>query len=186
MKRVFIVLLLIAVVLFSSVTTSAEPGGNDDPIIVLSYLEYRLEELVNYIDNNILSFSETTSQQAIDLENLNTIIEDQEKIISDLNFQIENIKNQSGGSTFEVLELNIGQKLIAEAGTEIIIRSGEAFAIDNGIDGLSDITAAKDLKQGEVIPLNHLIIVPRSDGRGVYVESCVFLMIRGNYTIVES
>lgn len=185
MKKVFIILLLIAVVLFSSLTISAEPGDDNDPIVVLSYLEYRLKELVNYVDTNIISLNETTSQQAINIENLNTKIKEQEQNISNLSNKIENTTNQSGGSVFEVVELNTGQKLIAEAGTEIIIRSGEAFAIDNGVDGLSDITDAKDLKQGTILPLNHLVIVPRSDGRGVYVESRVFLMIRGNYTIIE-
>lgn len=170
MKKVFLILLLIAVVLFSSLTITAEPGDNDDPIVVLSYLEYRLNDLVNYVDRAITKQNETTSQQAIQIENINKKLE---------------TVNQSGGSVFEVVEINVGQKIIADAGAEIIIRSGEAFAIDNGIDGLSDITDAKDLTQGTPVPLNHLIIVPRSDGRGIYVESNVFLMIRGSYTIIE-
>ena len=84
--------------------------------------------------------------------------------------------------TLNVVELGAGQRLIAEAGTEIVLRSGRATAIDGPKGGLSNVTAGRDLRMGEEIPLNHLLIVPRSDGRGVLATTDVFLMVRGLFT----
>lgn len=81
------------------------------------------------------------------------------------------------------LQLQAGQKLIGGEGTEIILRSGEAVAIDNGANGVSDLTDGKDLRSGNKISLNHLLMVPRADGRGLQATTEGWVMIRGNYTI---
>ncbi len=84
----------------------------------------------------------------------------------------------------EVVTLSKGQQLVAAAGTEIIVRMGRAIAVDSEQGGLSNVTAGRDIKGGETIPLNHLIIIPRDDGRGFLVDSAtVIIMIRGPYEI---
>jgi hypothetical protein len=65
----------------------------------------------------------------------------------------------------------------------LILRSGDAYAIDNGVDGLSDVTSAKDLKGGVTITANHLLLVPRADGRGIRAGSDLWVMVKGSYTI---
>jgi hypothetical protein len=66
----------------------------------------------------------------------------------------------------------------------MILRSGIASAVDSGMGGLADVTAGKDIRHGENISQNHLLIVPRDDGRGVRAENNnVVLMVRGGYTI---
>jgi len=84
---------------------------------------------------------------------------------------------------YAVLHLQQGQRLIGGEGTEIIVRSGEVTAIDNGKDGISDITGGSDLKSGVICKANHLILVPRSDGRGITAASEAYIMIRGTYTL---
>lgn len=84
---------------------------------------------------------------------------------------------------YAVLHLLEGQALIGGEGTEIIVRSGEVKAIDNGIDGISDITAAMDLKSGTICKANHLLLVPRNDGRGITAVTEAYIMIRGPYTL---
>ncbi len=82
-----------------------------------------------------------------------------------------------------VVEVAAGKQLIGSAGTEIIVRSGNATAIDTQSGGLSDVTAGKDLKMGDVAPTNHLLIVPRDDGRGIKAVTSLFVMVRGNYKV---
>lgn len=98
--------------------------------------------------------------------------------------QIAQIKGSSGTSdTYKAVQLKAGQKLIGNEGTEIILRSGEATAVDNGANGVSDITGAKDLMTGYWVAQNHLLLVPRSDGRGITATTDIWVMVRGSYTI---
>lgn len=90
-----------------------------------------------------------------------------------------------GGSSavFGAVSVEKGKKLIGGGGTELILRSGSAAAIDNGADGLSDLTAGKDLKGGAPVTKNHLLLVPRDDGRGILAQSDIWIMVKGAYTI---
>jgi hypothetical protein len=73
--------------------------------------------------------------------------------------------------------------VLGKSGTEIILRSGEATAIDNGANGVSDITAGKDLMTGQSVGQNHLLLVPKDDGRGIQATTDLFVMVRGAYSI---
>ncbi len=85
--------------------------------------------------------------------------------------------------SYTPVQLNAGQILIGGEGTEIILRSGIATAIDNGANGVSDITAGADLMTGADIGLNHLLLIPRDDGRGITAVTEIWVMVRGNYTV---
>ncbi len=92
------------------------------------------------------------------------------------------------GSVYTVVNLNEGQFLQAGAGTEIILRAGNAEAVGNQLgDGISNVTSGQNLAGGAKVPLNHLLIVPRDDGRGVkalaYGGRPIIFMVRGEYTI---
>lgn len=99
--------------------------------------------------------------------------------------QIAQIKGGSAGSTstYQPVRLTPGQKMIGGEGTEIILRSGEATAIDNGANGVSDVTGAKDLMTGQTVSLNHLLLIPRNDGRGILAGTEAYVMVRGTYTL---
>jgi len=139
---------------------AAEPGSESDPIVSKSYVDAKVDELTNRIV----------------------------QLVEEINRLEETImKMPAGSGKFEVIELKKGQKLIAGASAEIIVRSGKATAIEgkNG-DSLADITSDQSLeyKTGDVIPNNHLILVSRDDGRGIKAESDkVFLLFKGEYTI---
>ncbi|MDI6600328.1 MAG: hypothetical protein QME46_00935 [Thermoanaerobacteraceae bacterium] len=89
---------------------------------------------------------------------------------------------QGGGTELEVVNLNPGEKIILEAGAEIILRAGEATIYSPTPNGLSDVTGGKDLVSGTPIPSNHLLIAPRSDGRGVVAKTAAVFMVRGQYS----
>jgi hypothetical protein len=95
-------------------------------------------------------------------------------------------KLSSGGvssDSYKAVQLAAGQKLIGNEGTEVILRSGEATAIDNGANGVSDVTGAKDLMTGQSVAQNHLLLIPRSDGRGIQAVTEIWVMVRGSYSI---
>lgn len=93
-----------------------------------------------------------------------------------------------GGGTFTVVNVPPGQAIVGGAGTELILRAGNAVAVGNSAgDGISNVTLGKDMKHSEKLPANHLLIVPRADGRGAAVPAAsggsAIFMVRGPYEI---
>lgn len=91
----------------------------------------------------------------------------------------------SGGSASSLVVVNLaaGQQLVAQAGDRIILRAGTATAVASPQGGLADVTSGVDLTQGQNVPLNHLLIVPRSDGRGVVSTGTDVLLVQGPYSV---
>ena len=69
---------------------------------------------------------------------------------------------------------------------EVILRSGNAVVVSPFENqGLSNITNGTDMANGKSITLNHQLLIPRNDGRGVKIISTggAYVMIRGEYII---
>jgi hypothetical protein len=109
-----------------------------------------------------------------------------DKVVSELKSYLDKSSSvgQSIGS-FEVVYLERGDRLIAGKGTEIILRSGIATVVDSENGGIADVTDGKDLKRTERAPQNHLLIVPRDDGRGLIAETNVVLTVRGSFKVTR-
>lgn len=148
-KKVIVVLGVVAIILGATVVFS-EPGSDNDPLVTLSYVEKRMDQLKFYIDEK-LSKGEVGSP--------------------------------SPSSNLEVVEILSGQSIICKNGTEIILRGGKAKVIASELGGLSDVTDGKDLGMDKLIPANHLLIVPRNDGRGAYATEDAIFLVRGEYEI---
>ncbi|WP_129598409.1 hypothetical protein [Anaerophilus nitritogenes] len=148
-----------AVGLFSYVAMAiGEPGSQEDPVVTKSYVETRNQQLKAYIDEKI--------GQILSMKN-------------DTNTGIV-----SGSSTFEVIEVQKGQKVIAGESTEMVLRSGQAKAITTSSGGIADLTIGKDIKDGESISLHHLLLFPRNDGRGIEILwDKTFILVKGTYEI---
>jgi hypothetical protein len=97
--------------------------------------------------------------------------------------KIAEIKGQEGPQTFAPVFIEAGKKLICGEGTEVILRSGGALVISEGSDGLSDVTEGKDLKEGFAVTKNHLLLVPRDDGRGISAATDIWVMVKGSYSV---
>jgi len=110
-----------------------------------------------------------------------------DKQISELKASMETSSSSAAVSqpsaTWETVFVEAGKSLIGSQGTEIIVRSGKTTAIDNGVNGLSDLTAGTEPKSGDAVVNNHLLLVPRSDGRGLKVLEDAWIMILGSYEI---
>lgn len=151
----------VVVLLVGARVSFSEPGSESDPLVTLSYVDTKITQLQYYIDSKL-----TGNNQGPDKE-----------------------------SSWEVVEVSAGKSIIGKAGTEMILRSGRAKSIsnisivsENGTEyivdnGLTDVTNGKDLTKGMDISTDHLLIVPRDDGRGVQCTADSFFLIKGNYRI---
>ncbi|HHW03885.1 MAG TPA: hypothetical protein GXX35_13945 [Thermoanaerobacterales bacterium] len=106
-----------------------------------------------------------------------------DRVLTDIKDYVDSKTGGSGG--LEVVYLEKGEKIIGDGGTEIVLRSGQAAVVDSIGGGISDLTAGKDLKKGERALQNHLLLIPRKDGRGLVAQTDVVLMVRGNFTVVK-
>lgn len=90
-----------------------------------------------------------------------------------------------GERSIEVVDLSEGDYLIGAEGTEIILRAGRAKAEGVKVDaGLADLTSGVDIDNTtDLLPRNHLLLVPRTDGRGVYSLGETVFIVRGSYKV---
>lgn len=149
------------VILFGATVAFSEPGSELDPLVTLSYVEKKIEQLKNYVDQNVSGSNTGTAVNG----------------------------------SWVVVEVPAGKSLICKDGTEIILRSGEARSISkisreirNGVEiiidnGLTDVTEGKDLKTDQFISKDHLLIIPRDDGRGAYCTTNSFFLVKGSYEV---
>ncbi len=170
-----IVTLLIAVIAIDTSSISfGQPGGSEDPLVTFSFVEKRIEQLKYYIDEKLNGGS---------TDNNNSEIQRLSQENEAIKKQLAQLMANTSGTGLEIVELKDGQRLICGAGTEIILRSGYAKAIVSELGGLSDLTSGKDLASNESISLNHLILIPRDDGRGAYIEKFAIFIVKGYYEI---
>jgi hypothetical protein len=208
-KKATVIIITMILLLSLGIFVSEAALNDDDPLISLSYLNMVIEELKDSFSQDILDQDDAISLVKEDMDKAKTKIEDLNTEIETLTdsidenndsttspseglvivelFATEDLMNNSGKSETDTgtNRIHIGNNLIGDAGTEIILRysSSSTNAITSDLGGLSDITAGVDLANGEAIPKNHLLIIPRSDGRGVIVNEYAIFMVRGSYTV---
>lgn len=163
-----------------SLQASGSPasGSKDDPLVTLSFVEENFvpqDELENYMTKD-------------DLEGYVSMDKLEDYVLKEDLEDLDHIT--ATPSKFTVVNLEPGQFLEGKEGTEIILRAGNASVVgrtfdDDTVNGLANVTTGKDLNSGSV-PMNHLLLVPRADGRGVMAESYhsdVIFMVKGDYEI---
>ncbi len=163
-KRVAIV--AVVVILLFSFGVSAQsvvPGDASDPLITLGYLNAKIDEVKQYVDEQINSSIQPGNETPAIIASSGAVVIEE--------------------SIFEVLQLEEGQQLIGKESTSIILRTGEAKVVTLGVDGIADITDGIDVKNNEAIIANHLLLVPRDDGRGIEATTTVWIMVKGKYEI---
>ncbi|MBQ6684601.1 MAG: hypothetical protein IJM99_00685 [Firmicutes bacterium] len=182
--RAFLIVTIIAMILTATLAVgfgAGTPGSEDDPIVTRSYVEKAIQELEDLFEE---------------------LFETQEDELKELKKDVEALKNSEDDTTtdgdqdaestpapvstgWQVVQVPAQTTVVGETGTEMILRSGSATAVDNGKNGISDLTAGKDLRMGNAITQNHLLLIPGSDGRGIKTVGMCFVMINGGYTLVQ-
>lgn len=161
-----------AVLAAFGVTAAAAYDSSEDPIVSLSYLTkiFRtelLEELNETIEDEI-----DRRMENLDLSQYQPSVQE---------------PAASASSAYEVVELSWGDALYAAGACDIMLRSGSAYCIaPDPSQGISDYTAGVEIYNYQYLTKNHMCLIPRGDGRGIMADSeSVFVMIKGEYTIVE-
>jgi len=150
-------------ILISTVIAFAAPGDDSDPLVTLSYIT---DVLLPDIDSRIDRKVNTAVNEAM---------------------QGNSVSNPSaeGGETFVLVNIEKGYSLIGEEGTEMVVRAGSGTVIATSQGGLADLTSGVDLADGSVIPLNHHLLVPRSDSRGLDFDEKAIVLIKGAYKVTK-
>jgi hypothetical protein len=188
-KKIVFILIIILTISFSGYGLKSIEAtlNSDDPLISLSYLNNIIDEIkslitkqdtyISDLENQISILEEKLSQSSVSSETLEVV----EIYATYAALEKAGKKVVSTGSS----KVFVGTKIIAEAGTEIILRgtNGATTAIASNLGGLSNVTNGSDIRNGENIPANHLLLIPRSDGRGINVSNYAIFIIRGNYTV---
>lgn len=150
---------LIGLMTLGALAATYEPGSENDPVVTLSYVEMRLSELMEAFQPRLESLEAAAGQTGSQT-------------------------GEAAAETYEVVFVEAGRQIYFADSTQVILRAGAMTAIGNAAgDGLADLTGGKDLKSGDPIAKNHLLLVPRNDGRGAAVAQDAWIMIKGRYTL---
>ncbi len=165
-KRAAAVTFAFLMLLSLPVTLSAGgAGSSEDPLVTLSYINgtFRRDLKAELLTEIRAETAETEPSET---------------------------ESSASASGYKVERLTKGQSLRAKDACEIILRSGGALVFVESEEnktagiGLSDVTGGAELTDGVSVPKQHLLIVPRGDGRGVTAETDeAYFMVRGEYEI---
>lgn len=155
-----------------------------DPLISLSYLELRLDSLKTEVKQWIQDAVQSTTPPGTPTDPITPTdpvppTEPTEPPPTEPSPE----PTIEPSPTWQVINLQKGDKVLAEAGCEMILRAGKAYAIASAQGGLADLTAGVDLTTGTEVATNHHLLIPRSDGRGLSFTDVSYLMIKGEYEI---
>ena len=182
-----IICILSGLLLLSFLTTPAiaQPGSASDPLVTQRYVDERIAELQAQI--NALTLSIQAGQPGAGQSGGQTPQTGAGITPTERTAIVNEILQTMGASQvvpFTPLFVPAGSTLIANAGVEFILRSGTATVIA-GPNGLVDVTAGRDVANGQVVSRNHLMLVPATDGRGLNVTSDSWLMIKGGFIVAN-
>ncbi|MEA4816524.1 MAG: hypothetical protein VB120_06675 [Lachnospiraceae bacterium] len=142
------------------VASGAEPGDASDPLVSKSYVDSKISETLSGLSSSNLS---------------------EDEIVNEVLSKV----NSASAAQYVPVSASAGSIVIGGEGTEIILRSGAGIGYVIGSDGMVDATTGADVKNGTGIEKNHMLIVPRNDGRGVKVTSDAWFIIKGTYNILN-
>jgi len=89
-------------------------------------------------------------------------------------------------TTFRIVTVPAGQVILGDAGTEMVLRGGQATVVTTPQGGVLNVSVGVDMQVGEAVPPNTLVVIPRSDGRGFRAVTDLILMVKGQATVVPA
>ena len=165
-KTVKFICVLVVIITISGVCAAASaaraPGGSEDPVVTKSYVDMRIDQVAANIGN--------APQAGADMDAL------KQAVLNEL---------RTEAAAFAPVHAAAGQVILGGEGTEIVLRSGRAAGFCPGENGMVDATDGAEIYSGYDVPVNHLVLVPRDDGRGVVTQSEeAWFIIKGAYQII--
>lgn len=190
---IFLLVIIIgtSIVVYNQINAaSSEPGTIDDPLVSKSYVDAQTSQIITQVEEmlsnlEMASDTPTSNDEPIYMEDIYQYIDNKLKEIdvSEMDHsEIDNTKTDVS-AIFTVIALKAGEKLICDESAEIILRSGEAKTLASELGGLDNVTSGHDLENSDDVPKNHLLIVPRTDCRGIKAITDAYVMVKGGYVI---
>ncbi|WP_223065975.1 hypothetical protein [Paenibacillus caui] len=135
---------------------TSQPGSADDPVVTKSYVDQQIQQA--------LGGAKATPPTSSSPEEATV----------------------PSNNKVEVVTVKPGEKLMAAAGAEFIVRVGKGVVYSSDSNGVADLTDGLDILNGKPVGNNHLLSFPR-EGRGIMVEdgnkNNLTVMVRGGYRI---
>ena len=196
-----VIALLVSAVAYMYIPLMAQPGDANDPLVTRRYVDDRisqLEEEIAILRHLITGLppGHTLPGTAVGTPGIGMPQAERDALFNEFMVHFEalygNMIRAAANITmpeptvvpFEVLNVPAGTVMVFEAGVEFILRAGEATVIA-GPNGIADVTAGRDIHNGQAIGRNHLMLVPVTDGRGALFSTDAWVMIKGRYQIVN-
>ncbi|MCP3778050.1 hypothetical protein [Paenibacillus sp. MZ03-122A] len=160
-------------------SSSGQPGTADDPVVTKSYVDQKIAQAIKGGGTASSTSSKATSSTtpATNATSNTTASGTSGAGKTSTPEQTEALK---------VVDVKPGQKLIAKAGSEFILRNGYAVVYSMDASGAIDITSGTEIVHNQTVEKNHLLSFPR-EGRGIQVKEGqkfgLVVMVRGGYTV---
>lgn len=156
---------------------AASYDSSEDPLISLSYLTETFRPSIEKDYKERIAVLEEKIAQLINDANTGATEPTSPAVPTD--------SKRDAMPGYEVVELQYGDCLYANAACDIMLRSGSAFCIaPDATQGISDYTAGVEILNKDPLIKNHMCLIPRGDGRGIMATAqSVYVMVRGEYTI---
>ncbi|ADO58871.1 hypothetical protein [Paenibacillus polymyxa] len=161
--------------------SSGQPGTADDPVVTKSYVDQKIAQAIKGGGSASSTSSKATSSTA---PATNTTTSNTTTSSGTSNATKSSTVEQT--EALKVVDVKPGQKLIAKAGAEFILRNGNAVVYSMDASGAIDITSGTEIVHNQAVEKNHLLSFPR-EGRGIQVKEGqkygLVVMVRGGYTV---
>lgn len=168
----------------------AQPGDAHDPLVTRRYVDNRINELTAQIARleEMISGGHTAPQAPAGAPQQAPTAPQAPAVPPDGTQRPpaghdEFIRNLEV-ATFTTYSVPRGRRIYFEAGAMFILRTGNVTAV-TGPSGFADVTAGRDVTNGETISHNHLLVVPVADGRGLQFNTNGLIMILGGYEVAN-
>ncbi len=132
-----------------------------------------------------IAFSEPGSDRdpLVTLSYVNKALEGMKVYVDEKISNISDNGSSNGSSELVIVNIKKGESIIGKAGTELILRGGKAKVVGSELGGLSDVTSGDELNHDQAVSHNHLLIIPRDDGRGIIATVDAIFMVKGAYEV---
>ncbi|MBE0342160.1 hypothetical protein E4V51_14715 [Paenibacillus sp. 28ISP30-2] len=161
-------------------SSSGQPGTADDPVVTKSYVDQKIAQALQGGTTTNTSRSKTTSSAAPTTNATSNATTSGASSSGKASTAVEQTEE------LKVVDVKPGQKLIAKAGSEFILRNGYAVVYSMDASGAIDITSGTEIVHNQAVEKNHLLSFPR-EGRGIQVKEGqkfgLVVMVRGGYTL---
>lgn len=161
-------------------SSSGQPGTADDPVVTKSYVDQKIAQAIKGETPASSTTSTTTNTATPTTSAASNVTKSGASSIDKASTAV------GQNEELKVVDVKPGQKLIAKAGSEFILRNGYAVVYSMDASGAVDITSGTEIIHNQAVEKNHLLSFPR-EGRGIQVKEGqkfgLVVMVRGGYTV---